>query len=125
MGCVFIFIALTWNMSFPIGKKLWTSPFTLLTTGIDMVMISALIYVVEVRAWNKYNWTSFFTTVGKNPLAIYILSESIDRNFLDDQHRQQKRFGLDKRCVLPKNSTGGHGLIAVCHKLYADLLECR
>jgi predicted acyltransferase len=75
MGVVFIFIALTWNMNFPIGKKLWTSPFTLLTTGIDMVMISALIYTVEVRAWNKYNWTSFFTTVGKNPLAIYILSE--------------------------------------------------
>ncbi|GGH02505.1 acyltransferase family protein [Mucilaginibacter phyllosphaerae] len=75
MGCVFIFIALTWNISFPIGKKLWSSPFTLLTTGIDMVMIAALIYAVEVRAWNKYNWTSFFTTVGKNPLAIYILSE--------------------------------------------------
>lgn len=75
MGCLFIFIALTWNMSFPIGKKLWSSPFTLLTTGIDMVMISGLIYVVEVQAWNKYNWTSFFTTVGKNPLAIYILSE--------------------------------------------------
>ncbi|RYU91222.1 DUF1624 domain-containing protein [Mucilaginibacter terrigena] len=75
MGAVFIFIALTWNMSFPIGKKLWTSPFTLLTTGIDMIMISALIYAVEVRAWNKFNWTSFFTTVGKNPLAIYILSE--------------------------------------------------
>jgi predicted acyltransferase len=75
MGVVFIFIALTWNMNFPIGKKLWTSPFTLLTTGIDMVMISALIYAVEVRAWNRYNWTSFFTTVGKNPLAIYILSE--------------------------------------------------
>ncbi|MFD0767064.1 acyltransferase family protein [Mucilaginibacter lutimaris] len=75
MGCVFIFVALTWNISFPIGKKLWSSPFTLLTTGIDMVLISAFIYVVEVRAWNKYNWTSFFTTVGKNPLAIYILSE--------------------------------------------------
>ncbi|QHS56223.1 DUF1624 domain-containing protein [Mucilaginibacter sp. 14171R-50] len=74
-GAVFIFIALTWNMSFPIGKKLWTSPFTLLTTGIDMIMISALIYAVEVRAWNKFKWTSFFTTVGKNPLAIYILSE--------------------------------------------------
>ncbi|MEB0262176.1 MULTISPECIES: heparan-alpha-glucosaminide N-acetyltransferase domain-containing protein [unclassified Mucilaginibacter] len=81
MGCVFIFIALTWNMSFPIGKKLWSSPFTLLTTGIDMVMIAAFIYVVEVRAWNKYNWTSFFTTVGKNPLAIYILSEVLIISF--------------------------------------------
>jgi len=75
MGCLFIFIALTWNMSFPIGKKLWTSPFTLLTVGIDLVLISALIYIVEIRAWNKANWTGFFTTVGKNPLAIYLLSE--------------------------------------------------
>jgi len=75
MGCLFIFIALTWNMSFPIGKKLWTSPFTLLTVGIDLLLISALIYIVEIRAWNKANWTGFFTTVGKNPLAIYLLSE--------------------------------------------------
>jgi predicted acyltransferase len=75
MGCLFIFIALTWNMNFPIGKKLWTSPFTLLTVGIDLVLISALIYIVEIRAWNKANWTGFFTTVGKNPLAIYLLSE--------------------------------------------------
>jgi predicted acyltransferase len=75
VGCLFIFIALCWNMNFPIGKKLWTSPFTLLTVGLDMVIISSLIYIVEVLKWNGGNWTSFFTTVGKNPLAIYILSE--------------------------------------------------
>ncbi|RWY51035.1 acyltransferase family protein [Mucilaginibacter gilvus] len=75
VGCLFLFIALAWNMNFPIGKKLWTSPFTLLTVGLDMVIISSLIYVVEVLKWNALNWTSFFTTVGKNPLAIYILSE--------------------------------------------------
>ncbi|RFZ81069.1 DUF5009 domain-containing protein [Mucilaginibacter terrenus] len=75
VGCLFIFIALCWNMSFPIGKKLWTSPFTLLTVGLDLVIISALIYAVEVRSWRAANWPAFFTTVGKNPLAIYILSE--------------------------------------------------
>lgn len=75
IGALFIFLALFWGMIFPIGKKLWTSPFTLLTTGLDMVIISALIYIVEVRNNNAGNWTSFFTTVGKNPLAIYILSE--------------------------------------------------
>jgi predicted acyltransferase len=75
VGCLLIFIALFWNLSFPIGKKLWTSPFTLLTVGIDLVVISALIYAVEIRLWNAFKWTSFFTTVGKNPLAIYILSE--------------------------------------------------
>jgi len=74
-GFLFIFIALCWNMTFPIAKKLWTSPFVLLTVGIDLVLISALIYVVEIKLWNKGNWTGFFTTVGKNPLPIYLLSE--------------------------------------------------
>ena len=75
VGCLFLFIAWSWNMFFPIGKKLWSSPFTLLTVGLDLIIISALIYIVEIRRLNGANWTSFFTTVGKNPLAIYILSE--------------------------------------------------
>jgi predicted acyltransferase len=74
-GFLFIFLALCWNMSFPISKKLWTSPFVLLTVGIDLVIISALIYVIEILNWNKGNWTSFFTTVGKNPLPVYLFSE--------------------------------------------------
>ncbi len=74
-GFLFIFIALCWNMTFPISKKLWTSPFVLLTVGIDMVLISALVYLVEIKLWNKGNWTAFFTTVGKNPLPIYLFSE--------------------------------------------------
>ena len=75
VGSLFLFIAWSWNMFFPIGKKLWSSPFTLLTVGLDLIIISALIYVVEIRKLNGANWTGFFTTVGKNPLAIYILSE--------------------------------------------------
>lgn len=74
-GSLFIFIALCWNMTFPIAKKLWTSPFVLLTTGIDMILLSGLIYVIDIQNWRKGNWTNFFTVVGKNPLPIYILSE--------------------------------------------------
>ena len=74
-GAVLIVAALAWNMVFPINKKIWSSPFVLLTTGIDCIFISALIYAVELRAWNKWNWTRFFTIFGKNPLFIYLLSE--------------------------------------------------
>lgn len=74
-GAVFIFIALFWNMTFPIAKKLWSSPFVLLTVGIDLLIISSLIYIVEVLNFNKGNWTAFFTTVGKNPLPVYLFSE--------------------------------------------------
>ena len=74
-GFLFIFAALCWNMAFPIAKKLWTSSFVLLTVGIDLVLISALVYVVEMRLWNPIKWTSFFATFGKNPLAIYIFGD--------------------------------------------------
>ena len=74
-GSLLIFLALWWNMIFPINKKLWTSSFVLLTTGIDLLLISALIYIVEIKNLNPANWTNFFIILGKNPLFIYILSE--------------------------------------------------
>jgi predicted acyltransferase len=74
-GALFIFIALCWNMTFPIAKKLWSSPFVLLTVGIDLVIISALVYIIEIKKYLRGNWTAFFTTVGKNPLPVYLFSE--------------------------------------------------
>jgi predicted acyltransferase len=73
VGCGFIAIALAWNTVFPISKKLWTSPFTLLTVGIDMILLAFLIYTIEFR--QKKSWTPFFNVFGKNPLSIYLLSE--------------------------------------------------
>lgn len=74
-GCLFILIAICWDPAFPMNKKLWTSSFVFVTTGLDLVIISFLLYALEVRSWNKGNWTNFFTVVGKNPLPIYVLSE--------------------------------------------------
>ncbi|MGN6637486.1 MAG: acyltransferase family protein [Mucilaginibacter sp.] len=74
-GCLFIFIAICWNSVFPINKKLWTSSFVFITTGLDLIIISALIYIIEIKNWAKGNWTRFFTIFGKNPLFIYVVSE--------------------------------------------------
>ncbi|MBO0947697.1 DUF5009 domain-containing protein [Fibrella sp. HMF5405] len=70
-----IFLALCWDMVFPINKKLWTSSFVLLTTGLDLAILATLIYAIEIRRWNRANWTQFFVIPGKNPLFIYLLSE--------------------------------------------------
>ena len=72
-GATLIFVALTWHMAFPINKKLWTSPFVLLTVGIDLIILPILVYVIEIH--RKRQWTNFFVVFGKNPLFIYILSE--------------------------------------------------
>lgn len=74
-GSLFIFIALWWNTVFPINKKLWTSPFVLLTSGIDLLLISGLVYIIEMNERVGKGWTSFFIVFGKNPLFIYLLSE--------------------------------------------------
>ncbi|GAB3727615.1 acyltransferase family protein [Spirosoma lituiforme] len=75
VGSALIVAALCWNMVFPINKKLWSSSFVLLTTGLDLAIMATLIYVIEIRQWNPANWTRFFVIPGKNPLFIYLLSE--------------------------------------------------
>jgi predicted acyltransferase len=73
VGFTLIVIGYFWDLSFPINKKLWTSSFVVYTVGIDCVIISAIIYVVDFLG--KTKWTWFFTILGKNPLFIYLLSE--------------------------------------------------
>lgn len=74
-GALLVFLALCWNMVFPINKKLWTSSFVLVTTGLDLVILAALVYSIEIKSWNKWNWTWFFMVFGRNTLFIYVLSE--------------------------------------------------
>src|SRR5690606_15246588 len=60
-------------MAFPINKKIWTSSFSLLTIGLDMFIISILVYIIELQ--NRRNWTFFFVVFGRNTLFIYLLSD--------------------------------------------------
>jgi len=73
VGTVCIFIALVWDMVFPVNKKLWTSSFVLLTSGIDLLILPALIYYIEIL--KRQRFTYFFHVFGRNPLFIYLLSE--------------------------------------------------
>jgi predicted acyltransferase len=72
-GVVLAAAALAWNPFFPIGKKLWTGSFVLLTVGMDLVLLAGLTAVLEGRAPNPA--TRFFQVFGLNPLAIYLFSE--------------------------------------------------
>jgi predicted acyltransferase len=71
-GAVLIFVALTWHMVFPINKKIWTSSFVLLTSGIDFFILAILVFIIEIR--KKQRWTYFFLVFGRNPLFIYAMS---------------------------------------------------
>ena len=72
-GCALMCVAYFWDFVFPINKKLWTSSFVLYTVGLDCIILSAVIFIIDFLG--KKNWTYFFQVFGKNPLFIYLLSE--------------------------------------------------
>jgi predicted acyltransferase len=72
-GSLLILGALTWHVTFPINKKIWTSSFVLLTVGIDLLILASLTFVIEIQKRKK--WTPFFLVFGKNPLFIYIVAD--------------------------------------------------
>jgi predicted acyltransferase len=77
-GCVLIFTGFCWDMVFPINKKIWTSSYTIYTTGLALLVISIMIYLIEFREQRGW-WSRFFDVFGKNALFIFILSGIIPR----------------------------------------------
>jgi predicted acyltransferase len=73
VGAMLMFAAYCLNGFFPVNKKLWTSSYCLLTVGLDCVLISAIVFLVDFAGLKR--GTNFFVIVGKNPLIIYLLSE--------------------------------------------------
>lgn len=73
VGAVLLLIAFTWDLVFPINKKIWTSSFALLTIGLDLLILPILIYIIEI--YNRRKWTYFFVVFGRNPLFIYLLAD--------------------------------------------------
>lgn len=73
LGLGFVLLAVAWDELMPINKKLWTSSFALLTTGLDLVLIAIIVYIVDILKFQKGGY--FFLVVGKNPLFVYLLSE--------------------------------------------------
>ena len=74
-GAMLLLGAFIWDMAFPINKKIWTSSFVLLTVGIDLILISVLVYVIEI--YHRKQWSYFFVIFGRNPLFIYLLADVI------------------------------------------------
>jgi len=77
-GCLLVFAGLCWNEVFPLNKKIWTSSFTVYTSGLAILVLCVLMYIIEFK--NKRGVvTKFFDVFGKNPLFIFILGGLIPR----------------------------------------------
>ncbi|MDD3727149.1 MAG: heparan-alpha-glucosaminide N-acetyltransferase domain-containing protein [Dysgonamonadaceae bacterium] len=74
-GLIFIIAGQIWGIWFPINKALWTSSYVLYTTGLILILLSFLIWILEIMKLKK--WSYPFETFGKNPLFIYIVSDAL------------------------------------------------
>ena len=62
-----------WDMVFPINKKIWTSSFTVYTSGLATITIATMIYFIEIKNI-RGGITGFFDVFGKNALFVFALS---------------------------------------------------
>jgi len=78
IGCIFIFAGFCWDMVFPINKKIWTSSFVIYTTGLAILVLCVLMYIIEMRQV-RGAWSRCFDVFGKNALFIFMVSGILPR----------------------------------------------
>jgi predicted acyltransferase len=57
-GVLCVIVALIWSLHFPIGKRLWTSSFILLTAGMSFLFLTLFYWIIDVLKYQK--WAFFF-----------------------------------------------------------------
>jgi predicted acyltransferase len=71
VGTGFIAIALVWNLHFPIFKRMWTSSFIMLTSGLAFLSLALFYLVIDILKFQR--WAFFLVVVGMNSLTIYMV----------------------------------------------------
>jgi len=72
-GVALLLTGFCWDMVMPINKKIWTSSYVVYTTGLAIITIATMLYLIEVKGVKS--WLSqFFDVFGKNALFVFALS---------------------------------------------------
>lgn len=66
--------AAIWAQVFPINKKLWTSSYVLLTTGLALITLAACYWLLDIKHL-RGRWTVIPVVFGTNCIFAYALSE--------------------------------------------------
>ena len=76
-GAIMIPLGLAWGMVFPINKSLWTSSYVLYTSGLALLCLSFLYYIIELQNYKK--WAKLFLVWGVNPMIVFFFSGIIPK----------------------------------------------
>lgn len=75
-GVVLAALGQTWNFWFPINKKMWTSSYVLLTSGLGLILLALFYWLADIMRYRK-GWAKPIEVFGKNAIAAYVLSEAL------------------------------------------------
>lgn len=72
-GTALFAVGMVINFSFmPLNKKLWTTSFALVTSGLAALFLAFISWVVDINQYSRI-WTEPFLWVGSNPLFMYVV----------------------------------------------------
>lgn len=74
----FLVAGYAWSLRFPVNKKIWTSSYVVVTTGMAIAILATMIYAIEVKKLRGW-LTGFFDVFGKNALFVFALSAFLPR----------------------------------------------
>lgn len=69
----FLVAGYAWSLSFPVNKKIWTSSYVVVTTGMATAILATMIFAIEIKGTRNFI-TRFFDVFGKNALFVFALS---------------------------------------------------
>jgi len=89
-ACAFGVLAYLWQLTMPINKKIWTSSYVLLTTGLAIAAIALLVRRLDLSppgfnaaapagALPLPGWARFCEAFGKNAFFVYVMSGLVPR----------------------------------------------
>ena len=86
-GVALLGLGWAWHPYFPVVKKLWTSSFVLVSSGVSLLALTLFYWVIDVRGRNT--WCIPFLWIGANPLTLYLMEglgifEILNRRIVGD-----------------------------------------
>ena len=64
-----------WHQVFPVNKNLWTSSYVLVTSGMALLLLGTLYWLVDVRQYHR--WTPFFVAFGMNAITAFVIHATL------------------------------------------------
>ena len=71
-GTVLLAVGWGWSLLFPLNKSLWTSSYTVYTSGLALLTLAVCYWLIDIKGYKAWTWP--FVVFGVNALALFVFS---------------------------------------------------